>query len=180
MQIAKKSSLSLRLRCKKYKNRINFFDIFVSLLIKRGLKKKAKLIVCNFICYLKKYFFNKNYLFQNNFYRGFEKLFEIYKPRVLLIYKKIAAKVYLIPWYINENKARILLIKWFIDSAKKRIEKNLSLKLYFEFIDLFNGQGLTVKKLEDYYKIVKDNRAFVKFLYTRKRVFRSRVKKFSG
>lgn len=178
MQFAKKSSLSLRFKSKKYKNKINFLDIFISLLIKRGLKKKAKSVVCNFVCYLKKYFY-KNYLFKFNFYENFEKLFEIYKPKVLIISKKIAAKVYLIPWYINENKARNLIIKWFIDSAKKRTEKNLSLKLYSEFIDLFSGQGLTVKKLEDYYKIVKDNRAFVKFLYKRKRVFRSRLKKFS-
>ena len=173
MQIAKRSLLNLRLRCKKYKIKLNFLDIFISLLIKRGLKKKAKVIVCNFICYLKKHFY------KNVFYENFEKLFEIYKPKVLIVYKKIAAKVYMIPWYINEDKARFLIVKWFIDSAKKRMEKNLSLKLALEFIDLFNGQGLTVKKLEDYYKIVKDNRAFVKFLYKRKRVFRSRLKKFS-
>jgi len=175
MQIAKKSLLKLRLVSKKYK--VNFLDIFVSLLIKRGLKKKAKLIVSNFICLLKKYFLK--YKKKINFYQVFEKLFEFYKPKVLIIYKKIAAKVYSIPWYINENKARFLIIRWFIESAKKRIDKNLSLKLYFEFIDLFNGQGLTIKRLEDYYKIAKENRAFIKFLYKRKRVFRSRLKKFS-
>jgi len=175
MQIAKKSSLKVRLISEKYK--INFLDIFVCLLLKRGLKKKAKSIVNNFICLLKKYFLKMKE--KIDFFEMFSKLFEFYKPKVLIVSKKIAAKVYFIPWYINENKARFLIIRWFIESAKKRVEKNLSLKLFFEFIDLFNGQGLTIKKLEDYYKIAKENRVFLKFLYKRKRVFRSRLKKFS-
>lgn len=175
MQIGKKAAIKLRLvNNKNYK--FDYLVIFINLLIKRGLKQKARGIVYDFVCYLKKYFLKFNI---RNFFDVFQKTFDFYKPKLKIISKKIAAKVYLIPWYINENKSKVQIVKWFIECSKKRTEKNLSLRLYSEFIDFYNGQGLTIKKLEEYYKIARDNRAFVKFLKKRKRVFRSRLKKYS-
>jgi|SRR6185437_6371120 len=183
MHLGKSSLLLKRLICKKYK--ITYLEIFISILTKHGKKKYAKKIFFLIIVLLKKFLFKYiqkqklKKLNNINFFNFFSQLLDSYRPKVLLINKKSAAQYRSIPWYINLTKSRVLLVRWLIQSAKKRIEKNFITCLYFELIDLFFFRGLTIKKLEEYYTIAVANRPFLRLLKKKRRVFSSRLKKFS-
>lgn len=185
MQIAKRSLLFKRTYRKKYK--FDYLTVLISLLIKKGKKNKAKSIIFFFFLKLKKYFIkkiqlNKNYIplkFDSYFTFFLTEVFERFRPRISLISKKVAAKIYTLPWYININRSRILFLRWFITSALNRVEYNISDKLFNEFIDLCYLKGNTLKKLQEYYAIAVINRPFLKLLKRKRRVSRSRLKKFS-
>lgn len=180
MQFGKYSNLNKRLLSKI--DNFNYINILIFLLIRKGKKKLAKKIVYNFLIFLKKYFFK--YFNQKNeefdLINFITNIFNLYRPRVNLLVKKVATNKYFLPVYIDLNKSRILIIKWFIESAKKRSEKKLSLALYYEFLDLFFSRGLTLKKLEEYYKIAKDNRPYLKLVTYKKRGRRKLFKRKYG
>jgi ribosomal protein S7 len=183
MQFGKNSFLLKRLKSKKYK--VSYSEILISLLIKDGKKKRAKSIVFFIFILLKKFFF-VNFKLKKKFVKNFDsyflafltKLFDSYRPKISLVFKKSAAKNYLIPWYINFNKSRFILIRWLIQSARQRFERTFVLRLYSEIVDLFSFKGLTIKKLEEYYAIAVSNRPFLKMLRKKRKVSRSRLKKF--
>lgn len=185
MQIAKRSLLFKRTCRKKYK--FDYLTVLISLLIKKGKKNKAKSIVFFFFLKLKKYFIkkiqlNRNYIplnFDSYFIFFLTEVFERFRPRISLISKKVAAKIYTLPWYIDSNRSRILFLRWFILSALNRAEYDISEKLFNEFIDLCYLKGSTLKKLQEYYVIAINNRPFLKLLKRKRRVSRSRLKKFS-
>jgi ribosomal protein S7 len=185
MQFAKSSNLLKRLKSKKYK--ITYLEIFISLLIKNGKKKFAKKKIYFLFVLLKKFFFIvlklKKHWFkfinhETYFLFFLTKLLDSYRPKISLVYKKSAAKIYWIPWYINITKSRVMLIRWLFQSARQRSEKTFILRLYSELLDLFFFKGLTIKKLEEYYAIAVSNRPFLRLLRKKRKISRSRLKKF--
>jgi len=67
--------------------------------------------------------------------------------------KNIAVKAF--PFLLNTTSQYKKVILWLIQSIRLRLEKNLSLKIYYEFYDiLFNFSGNTLRKKKNYYKYV--------------------------
>lgn len=62
--------------------------------------------------------------------------------------------------------------------ANLRSEKTIIQKLLAEFNDLFLGYGRTIKKLEEYYFLAKQNKPFLQFIKKRRNVYFSRFKKY--
>lgn len=176
MRIAKESSLFYRNYNKFYK--FNYFELFVSILQKKGKKICAYNIVLDFFLNLKKIY--KKFIFKKriNIYQFFKNIFNYFCPKVGFNRKKIAGKIYMLPIYINLNRSKSMFLRWFIKSARKRHEKNICLKLVGEFNDIRKGVGRTIRKLEEHYELATKNRPFLHLLKKKKRFTRSFLKKY--
>jgi ribosomal protein S7 len=172
MRVAKRSFLYNRLNSKNFI--FNYKDFFIQCLIKKGFKKKARQVFFNFLILLKKKFLLN--VSSNDFLKD---IFEKKKPCVAFVQRKVASVVYTIPVYIKPDRASCTIVRWFIENASLRSERTLSEKLFFEFLDLQNGVGKTIRKLEEYYKIAVKNRPFTKFIKKRSKRYRAfRRRKF--
>ena len=61
---------------------------------------------------------------------------------------------------VNSRRATTLAIRWLVDFSRKRKEHTMKLRLASEIMDAANGQGASVKRREDLYKMAESNRAF--------------------
>jgi ribosomal protein S7 len=186
MRIAKRSLLAQRIFGKKYK--FDYFDVFVRLVLRHGNKRKAVAIVSEFFSKLKIYYRSVSTLKGRTYASPrvrfdlfISSLFDKYRPRISLVDRKVAAKNYSLPWYIDVVRSKLCLVRWFLRSAKERTESvSFSDKLFLEFLDLSKSTGRTFRKLEEYYTVALRNRPFLKFLRRRRKVARSRLKKYSA
>lgn len=87
-------------------------------------------------------------------------------PVLSLKTKKIAGQSYQIPTPIKDSRAIFLGIKWILQAAKKSgVGKDRWAEyLAKEFIAAANKQGAAVKAKEDLYKLILQNRPFLKFM----------------
>lgn len=162
MYIVKKSEKFKYLKLKNFK--INYFNLLINLLMRKGFKIKSYKIIYNFLFKLKlKFKISVNLLLNN--------LFNKYTIIINLIKKKVAGRFYYLPYFINTLRGQVLFSHWFIISVKERLENKLSDRLYFEFLDLNLGYGKTVRKIEDFYALALRNQPFLYFL--KKKKFRS-------
>lgn len=75
-----------------------------------------------------------------------DKVIEDLYPVVGLRAKKVAGTVYRVPFIIKEERRVSLAIRWILSAAAERAEATFDEKLIAEFVDLYNGKGLTLKK----------------------------------
>jgi ribosomal protein S7 len=142
-------------------------DYFVTCLMLRGKKIKARNIFLRFVGRLRVKYKVKNFeLF-------FKQVFDSHRPLVSLLKRKMGSVWYSIPSYIRLNLSRALIVRWFIMHARSRMEYSIVDKLYNEFVDFYNKVGRTIKYVEWYHNLARDNMPFVK--KGRKRKFKIKV-----
>lgn len=170
MRLAKRSLAFNRVYNKTYL--CKYIKLLVQLLIKKGNKLFAEKIIFNFLNFLK----NRYYCVS---LEGFlKKIFSRFCPKISFVRRKIAAIIYLLPWYITSKRSKHLLIHWFYRSCCERFEFSFSFKIMNEFVDLYKGYGRTVKKLEDFYGLALKNKPFVRLIYKQRGAYKSRLKKY--
>lgn len=113
-----------------------------------------------------------------NFFEMFRYLIDKYAPFISFVKRKVAAKVYELPYGISFWRSRMLLLRWFVKNALLRKEKKVSVKLFREFLDLYYGVGKTVKKLQEYYEYARMNYPFIKYMKKRKKFSKLIFKKY--
>ena len=85
------------------------------------------------------------------------------KPRVEVRSRRVGGATYQVPMEVKSDRSQALAIRWIIDSARKRGGKNMTMKLYQEFLDAHQNKGGAVKKREDTHKMADANKAFAHF-----------------
>ena len=85
------------------------------------------------------------------------------KPRVEVRSRRVGGATYQVPIEVKSDRSQALAIRWIIDSARKRGGKNMTTKLYQEFLDAHQNKGGAVKKREDTHKMADANKAFAHF-----------------
>jgi len=171
MRLARKSGAFNRVYNKLYK--FTYLNYLIQLFLRKGFRSKYVKIIGMFLMKLK-----KTIRIRGSVVAFITKVFNKYVPLVSFVARKVAATVHYLPWFIGRMRAKSLLIRWFYYSIKERLEINFVDRIYNEFIDMKNGYGKTVRKLEEHYKLAIQGRPFMRFLRKRRRVARARIKKY--
>jgi len=77
--------------------------------------------------------------------------------------RRVGGATYQVPIEVAPRRGLSLAIRWLIKSARARTGKSMGEKLAAELSDAFKGQGATVKKREDVYRMAQANRAFAHY-----------------
>ena len=93
-----------------------------------------------------------------------DNLLETIRPKVFLISKKVSGSTVRIPTPITLAKSYSIGIKWFLASVSKRSGSPFNQLMFFELLDIFaNPANQTLKKRDEYHKLAKLNRPFLKY-----------------
>ena len=77
--------------------------------------------------------------------------------------RRVGGATYQVPVEVRPNRGLSLAMRWLIKSARARTGKSMAEKLAAELSDASKGQGATIKKREDTYKMAQANRAFAHY-----------------
>lgn len=170
MRLVKYSTAYKRLNIKGIK--FDYINILINLFMRKGNKLLSVKLIYNFLFKLK-------LKFKLTPQKILNKIFLKYELVIRLIKKKIAGRIYNLPYFINRIQGRVLLLHWFVESVKQRFENKLSDKLYFEFLDFSTGYGRTIRKIEEYYLLALKNQPFLRFLNQKQYRSFGKFRKFS-
>lgn len=90
----------------------------------------------------------------------FKKAMDNVRPTLEVKPKRVGGATYQVPVEVNSRRATTLAIRWIVGFSRKRREKTMSERLAGEILDAVSGQGASVKRREDLYKMAESNRAF--------------------
>lgn len=170
---SKRNVLSRRLSLLSFKKSVNFFHSAAFQLVfsiqKRGLKVRAF-----------------NFIFSFLFFLGFEKAenFELFMQDSLITYAfsriffnlrlpfqvyntKLRGKSLQLPTLLPRAKSMVLAFKLFIGCVKKRSENGFLSKIFSEFYDLINDNGLSLKQKAVTVRLAFSNKNLLFFRATR-------------
>lgn len=77
--------------------------------------------------------------------------------------RRVGGATYQVPVEVPPRRALSLAIRWLIASARARKGKSMAEKLADELKDAARGEGATIKKREDVYRMAQANRAFAHY-----------------
>lgn len=171
MRLARKSGAFNRVYNRYYK--FTYLNYLVQLFLRKGFRSKYVNLIGNFLVKLKIEIGGDQSAVQL-----LNLVFDKYVPVITFVARKVAANVYYLPWFIGQMRAKSLLVRWFYYSIQERLEINFVDRIFNEFMDMKKGYGKTVRKLEEHYKLAIKSRPFLRFLRKRRKVVRSRIKKY--
>ena len=90
----------------------------------------------------------------------FKKAMDNVRPTLEVKPKRVGGATYQVPMEVNSRRATTLAIRWIVDLSRKRREHTMKERLAAEIMDAAEGQGASVKRREDLYKMAESNRAF--------------------
>ena len=90
----------------------------------------------------------------------FKKAMDNVRPTLEVKPKRVGGATYQVPMEVNSRRANQLAIRWLVDYSRKRREHTMKQRLAAEILDASEGQGSSVKRREDLYKMAESNRAF--------------------
>lgn len=99
----------------------------------------------------------------------FDKIFIYLRPVMQLKPLFSSGIIYQLPASVNELKEYTMAIQWFYKAILNRSEKNLSLRIEGELVDLHQGKSPSIELKIAYYKQIIENRVY---LYRFKRKLR--------
>ena len=130
---------------------------FIGSITKAGKKSKATKIFNAFLYDISTKFNIPPVEFLDN-------LLDTIRPKVFLISKKVSGSTVRIPTPITLNKSYSIGIKWFLASVSKRAGSPFNQLMFFELLDIYsNPSNQTLKKRDEYHKLAKLNRPFLKY-----------------
>lgn len=101
-------------------------------------------------------------------------------PRIMLKSKRVGGVIYRLPIFIEgSRRARSFGMRWIVASAQRRPEKLMAERLASEIIDIHKGKGLTMKRKAEMYKIGVGNKAFVHYMWRKKKKRKKALKKIN-
>ncbi|MGI6591639.1 MAG: 30S ribosomal protein S7 [Eggerthellaceae bacterium] len=90
----------------------------------------------------------------------FKKAMDNVRPTLEVKPKRVGGATYQVPVEVNSRRATTLAIRWIVTFSRTRKEHTMKERLAAEIMDASNGQGASVKRREDLYKMAESNRAF--------------------
>lgn len=86
-------------------------------------------------------------------------------PSVEVKSRRVGGSTFQVPVEVNPSRKSALGMRWLIGYARKRNEKTMMEKLAGEIIAAAKGEGASVKKKEDTYRMAEANKAFSHFRF---------------
>jgi len=86
-------------------------------------------------------------------------------PSVEVKSRRVGGSTFQVPIEVNPSRKSALGMRWLIGYARKRNEKTMMEKLAGEIIAAAKGEGASVKKKEDTYRMAEANKAFSHFRF---------------
>ena len=90
----------------------------------------------------------------------FKKAMDNVRPTLEVKPKRVGGATYQVPMEVPARRATTLAIRWIVDFSRKRREYTMIERLANEIMEAAEGQGASVKRREDLYKMAESNRAF--------------------
>lgn len=93
-----------------------------------------------------------------------ELVIDTIRPKVFLISKKISGSTVRIPTPIPLHRSYSIATKWFLSSVEKRKGGPFNQLIFAELLDIYaNPVNSTLKKRDEYHKLAKLNRPFLRY-----------------
>jgi len=86
-------------------------------------------------------------------------------PSVEVKSRRVGGSTFQVPIEVNPSRKSALGMRWLIGYARKRNEKTMMEKLAGEILAAAKGEGASVKKKEDTYRMAEANKAFSHFRF---------------
>jgi small subunit ribosomal protein S7 len=132
---------------------------FINMIMIKGKKQKAAILFKNCFKEIKKRKKNPFFIFKKAVLNSL--------PVLYFKLKKRGSRIFKLPAPIKEKKATFLCLKWIIDGAHSKLShstyNNFSKKLAAELLDTSKGFGYAIKKKNELYNIILDNRPFLRY-----------------
>ncbi len=77
--------------------------------------------------------------------------------------RRVGGATYQVPVEVPPRRGLSLAIRWLLTSARARTGRSMGERLAAELSDASKGEGATVKKREDVYRMAQANRAFAHY-----------------
>ena len=179
-QAKKKERILLKLRRES-----RMLKTFLGALVRRGKRSKAIKIFRSLIRLISlSKFYNKRRKNKKgkkrNPMRFIFRAVVLASPRIMLKSKRVGGIIYRLPVFIEgSRRTRSLGVRWIIASAQRRPEKLIAERLANEIIDIHRKKGLTIKRKSEMYKIGVGNKAFVHYMWRKKKKRKKALKKIN-
>lgn len=170
---------------KKLRRESRMLKTFLGALIRRGKKSKAIKIFRSLlrIISLSKFYRKrgrKKSRLKKNPMRFIFRAIVLASPRIMLKSKRVGGIIYRLPIFIESSRrTRSLGMRWIVASAQKRPEKLMAERLANEIIDIHRNKGSTLKRKAEIYKIGVGNKAFVHYMWRKKKKRKKALKKIN-
>ncbi|WP_067143267.1 30S ribosomal protein S7 [Oceanivirga salmonicida] len=93
----------------------------------------------------------------------FRKAMENVRPQLEVRSRRIGGATYQVPVEVRKERQQALAIRWLVKYTRDRKEYGMINKLKKELIAASKGEGGSVKKKDDTYKMAEANRAFAHY-----------------
>lgn len=93
----------------------------------------------------------------------FRRAMENVRPQLEVRSRRIGGATYQVPVEVRKERQQTLAIRWLVKHTRERKEYGMINKLKKELIAASKGEGGSVKKKEDTYKMAEANRAFAHY-----------------
>jgi len=93
----------------------------------------------------------------------FEKALDNVMPELELKLRRVGGANYQVPVEVSDERRLTLGLRWLVNYARLRSERTMQERLAAEIIDASNGNGQSVKKIDDTHKMAEANKAFAHY-----------------
>ncbi len=95
----------------------------------------------------------------------FRKALHKAKPLVRVKARRVGGSTYQVPIEVREDEGVAIGTRWLIAYARARRGRSMADRLSQELLDIYNGNGATMKKREDTHRMAEANKAFAHYRF---------------
>ncbi len=95
----------------------------------------------------------------------FRKALHKAKPLVRVKARRVGGSTYQVPIEVREDEGVAIGTRWLIGYARARRGRSMADRLSQELLDIYNGNGATMKKREDTHRMAEANKAFAHYRF---------------
>lgn len=145
---------------------LNLFDIylfikkFINFFMLKGKKVKMELILTEVFLELKKLNLNPIEVFNNIILK--------LRPYIGIKLTRFGRRKIIFPILLTKEKSYFYILTWLNQSIKSRSEKDFSIRIVNEFLDILNDRGLTINKFNKFNLLIIENKPYLWRKYTKK------------
>jgi len=93
----------------------------------------------------------------------FEQALGNVKPKLEVKSRRVGGATYQVPLEVSADRQVTLALRWIVQYSKARKGMSMSRALANELLDAYKGQGASIKKRDDTYKMAQANKAFAHY-----------------
>jgi len=95
----------------------------------------------------------------------FRKALQKVRPLVRVKARRVGGSTYQVPVEVSEEEGTAIGTRWLIGFARKRGGRTMADRLAGELLDIYRGQGASMKKRDETHRMAEANKAFAHYRY---------------